>query len=90
MTSQIPGDILRRRSEAIAWVRAQIACYGLTLQELQDAGCFAAPAREPPAPRYRNAEGQTWDGQGAMPDWLRRAVNAGQSLEHFSVADVRR
>ncbi|AAP85905.1 DNA-binding protein (plasmid) [Cupriavidus necator H16] len=25
----------------------------------------------------------SWDGQGEMPDWLRRAVNAGQSVEFF-------
>ncbi|WP_441626778.1 H-NS family nucleoid-associated regulatory protein [Cupriavidus sp. 2MCAB6] len=41
----------------------------------------AAPAR-----RYRNAEGQVWDGEGPMPAWLLRAVNAGQSVEHFRVS----
>ncbi|MBP0639865.1 H-NS histone family protein [Cupriavidus sp. AcVe19-6a] len=30
---------------------------------------------------YRNAEGLSWDGQGEMPAWLRRAVNAGQHVE---------
>ncbi|WP_454739668.1 H-NS family nucleoid-associated regulatory protein [Cupriavidus necator] len=36
--------------------------------------------------RYRNAEGLTWDGQGEIPDWLRRrAVNAGQSVELFQL-----
>jgi len=33
----------------------------------------------------RNAVGLTWDGQGEMPDWLRRAVNAGQSVEFYRV-----
>ncbi|MGE8366520.1 H-NS family nucleoid-associated regulatory protein, partial [Cupriavidus sp.] len=27
-----------------------------------------------------------WDGRGAMPDWLQRAVNAGQTVEHFRVS----
>jgi DNA-binding protein H-NS len=27
--------------------------------------------------RYRNAQGQGWDGGGAMPDWLLRAIHAG-------------
>ena len=40
--------------------------------------------------RYRNAEGQGWDGQGAMPDWLHPAVNAGQRLDHFAVSDATR
>ncbi|GAB3086865.1 H-NS family nucleoid-associated regulatory protein [Cupriavidus yeoncheonensis] len=34
---------------------------------------------------YRNAEGLTWDGQGEMRSWLKRAVNAGQSVEFFRV-----
>ncbi|WP_042879079.1 H-NS family nucleoid-associated regulatory protein [Cupriavidus necator] len=36
-------------------------------------------------PLYRNALGQSWDGQGEYPDWLQRAVNAGQSIEFFRV-----
>ncbi|TDF62236.1 hypothetical protein E1J61_30715 [Cupriavidus sp. L7L] len=37
----------------------------------------------PPVVCYRNAAGQSWDGQGDMPDWLRRAVNAGQSKAFY-------
>ncbi|AEI82085.1 hypothetical protein CNE_BB1p06650 (plasmid) [Cupriavidus necator N-1] len=56
-------------------------------------GCFDPPPPPPPPPPpapppvvcYRNAAGQSWDGQGGMPDWLRRAVNAGQSVEFFRV-----
>ncbi|MGO4812763.1 H-NS family nucleoid-associated regulatory protein [Cupriavidus sp. 2MCAB6] len=67
------------RGEAITWIRIQMARHGLTLADLQAAGCFA---ESPPAPlpgtvRYRNAHGQGWDDRGAMPDWLQRAVNAG-------------
>ncbi|WP_019449339.1 H-NS family nucleoid-associated regulatory protein [Cupriavidus sp. BIS7] len=51
----------------------------------------AGPATMPPAaeaaPRvlYRNALGQTWDGSGEYPDWLQRAVNAGQSIDFYRV-----
>lgn len=66
-----------------------MADYGLTIEELTTAGgprsaaasAAAAPTRAPPVVCYRNAAGQSWDGQGDMPDWLRRAVNAGQSVE---------
>lgn len=34
---------------------------------------------------YRNAMGQTWDGTGEYPDWLQRAVNAGQSIDFYRV-----
>jgi DNA-binding protein H-NS len=35
--------------------------------------------------RYRSATGDTWNGDGEMPQWLRQALSAGQSLEHFAV-----
>ncbi|MNT40625.1 H-NS histone family protein [compost metagenome] len=79
------------RAEAIRWIQAQMADYGLTMEELAAAGCFDPPAPPPPPPPiarpvcYRNAEGLTWDGQGEMPDWLRRAVNAGQRVEFFRI-----
>ena len=34
---------------------------------------------------YRNAMGQSWDGTGEYPDWLQRAVNAGQSIDFYRV-----
>jgi len=84
---------------AAAWVREQMDRHGLTLEDLVQAGCFPAsddgiaqadakpPESEAPAPAvlYRNALGQSWDGTGEYPDWLQRAVNAGQSIEHFRV-----
>ncbi|WP_454040429.1 H-NS family nucleoid-associated regulatory protein [Cupriavidus metallidurans] len=63
-----------------------MARHGVTPEQLVAAGCFAVPMRPTPAAvRYRSADGQSWDGEGAMPDWLRRAVNAGQTVEHFRV-----
>ncbi|WP_011296093.1 H-NS histone family protein [Cupriavidus necator] len=76
------------RADAIRWIQTQMDDYGLTLEELDAAGCFAPPPPEPPplpVACYRNAEGLTWDGQGEMPSWLKRAVNAGQSVEFFRV-----
>lgn len=72
------------REAAIAWIRDQMETYGLSVEDLQTRGCFDAPP--PPAgPVYMSADGQHWDGTGDMPDWLQRAVNAGQSIEHFRV-----
>ncbi|MEM5432585.1 conserved hypothetical protein (plasmid) [Cupriavidus taiwanensis] len=78
------------RAAAIRWIQAEMADYGLTMEELAAAGCFdPPPPPPPPAPPpvvcYRNAAGQKWDGQGEMPDWLQRAVNAGQSVEFYRV-----
>ncbi|WWQ33281.1 hypothetical protein RSgd_p1045 (plasmid) [Ralstonia solanacearum] len=72
------------REAAIDWIQEQMETYGLTVEDLQALGCFDAPPK-PAAPVYMNAAGQVWDGTGVMPDWLQRAVNAGQSIEHFRV-----
>ncbi|WP_042876625.1 H-NS family nucleoid-associated regulatory protein [Cupriavidus necator] len=71
------------RADAIRWIQAQMADYGLTMEKLEAAGCFNPPPPPPPPVSYRNAQGMSWDGQGEMPDWLRRAVNAGQNVEFF-------
>ncbi|WP_404995067.1 histone-like nucleoid-structuring protein [Cupriavidus pauculus] len=102
------------KQAAVAWIREQMDHYGLTFDDLVDAGCFvesddgpdsdaAAPAATPagavaantnasapesaakPRALYRNAMGQTWDGTGEYPDWLQRAVNAGQSIDFYRV-----
>jgi DNA-binding protein H-NS len=60
---------------------APAAAQPAVAQVAPDAAPKAAGAR----PLYRNALGQSWDGQGDYPDWLRRAVNAGQSIEFYRV-----
>uniref|UniRef100_UPI003F49581E H-NS family nucleoid-associated regulatory protein n=1 Tax=Cupriavidus taiwanensis TaxID=164546 RepID=UPI003F49581E len=75
---------INERAAAIRWIQNEMADYGLTMEELEAAGCFDPPPPPPPV-CYRNAQGMSWDGQGEMPDWLRRAVNAGQSVEFYRV-----
>jgi DNA-binding protein H-NS len=36
--------------------------------------------------RYRAVTGETWSGEGEMPQWLRQAISAGQSIEHFALS----
>lgn len=93
------------KQAAVAWIHEQMDRYGLTFDDLVEAGCFndvvegdhathdnaetavEAAAAPQAAPRvlYRNAMGQTWDGTGEYPDWLQRAVNAGQSIDFYRV-----
>lgn len=84
-------ETLRARSEAVLWVRKQMAKHGLALADLIAAGCFAVQSpgidekKSASLIRYRSADGKSWDGEGEMPDWLQRAANAGQSAEHFRI-----
>ncbi|MFP4592415.1 MAG: DNA-binding protein [bacterium] len=73
------------RETAIAWIHEQMETYNLSVDDLQAYGCFEPPPK-PAKPLYMSADGQQWDGNGTLPDWLQRAVNAGQSIEHFRVS----
>lgn len=82
---------LRERAAAILWVRAQMARHGIAIDDLVAAGCFASTTptdcHQKVYPiRFRDADGHTWDGIGNLPEWLQRAVNAGQSPDHFRIA----
>ncbi|MEA2934001.1 MAG: DNA-binding protein [Variibacter sp.] len=37
------------------------------------------------APKYRDNEGNSWSGRGAMPRWMRAAVDAGKKAEDFLI-----
>ncbi|UIF89065.1 DNA-binding protein (plasmid) [Cupriavidus necator] len=73
------------RAAAIRWIQDQMADYDLTMEELRAAGCF-----DPPRPTSATAGGLLPERRGPelernRPDGLRRAVNAGQSVEFYQV-----
>lgn len=83
------AQTLRERAAAILWVKSQMARHGITAEDLLSAGCFGECSVEPNGKaraQYKDATGHSWDGEGTLPEWLQRAVNAGQSVEHFKVA----
>ena len=91
MSATLPEDSdalrLRERAETILWIKTQMARLGLHFADLESAGCFAgrtsAATPTPGRAQFRDAQGHIWDGAGELPEWLQRAVNAGQSIEHF-------
>ena len=44
----------------------------------------AMKGRKVPA-KYRDKDGNTWAGRGALPVWLREKIKAGAKLEDFAV-----
>lgn len=74
-----PAALSRReRAAVLARIEALMEFWGITVDDL------LAPTPEPEAPsppddplpvKYRHpVTGDTWDGQGPHPDWLRRAL----------------
>lgn len=73
LTQQIQEARAKEIADAVAQVRALIADYGLTQQDVfrsgRKSGKSAAGTKV--APKYRDpASGQTWTGRGKAPKWI--------------------
>ncbi|WP_109483348.1 H-NS family nucleoid-associated regulatory protein [Paraburkholderia sp. C35] len=73
----------RKRDSMIAYLRRRMAQVGIKAADL--AAALAEDRRRVKAVRFQSAFGETWDGTGAMPQWMANAVSAGQSVEHFAI-----
>lgn len=73
----------QKRQSMIAYLRRKMTKVGIKLGDV--AAAIAEERKRQKATRYRNASGDTWDGTSEMPQWLKQAKSAGQSLEHFAV-----
>jgi DNA-binding protein H-NS len=67
----------------IAYLRHRMEEFGIKPEDL--AAVLAAEPKGQKAERYRSATGDSWDGQGEMPQWLKQAISAGQSIDHFEL-----
>lgn len=67
----------------VAYLRRRMAEVGIELDDL--AAAIAEDEIKQKTARYRSATGETWSGDGEMPQWLKQAISAGQSIEHFAV-----
>ncbi|MEX3934220.1 H-NS family nucleoid-associated regulatory protein [Paraburkholderia phymatum] len=73
----------RKRECMVAYLRSRMKEFGIEPNDLASA-IVEDQLRQKEA-RYRSATGETWDGKGEVPHWLKKAMTAGQSLEHFAV-----
>ncbi|ALL71303.1 histone family protein nucleoid-structuring protein H-NS (plasmid) [Paraburkholderia caribensis MBA4] len=73
----------RKRDGMVAYLCRRMAEVGIELDDL--AAAIAEDKIKQKAARYRSATGEIWSGEGEMPQWLKQAASAGQSLEHFAV-----
>ncbi|MGF6245324.1 MULTISPECIES: H-NS histone family protein [Paraburkholderia] len=74
----------RKRDSMIAYLRHRMEEFGITPDTLATA--LASDESEKTKARYRAVTGETWSGEGEMPQWLRQAISAGQSIEHFALS----
>ncbi|AMV46010.1 H-NS family nucleoid-associated regulatory protein [Paraburkholderia caribensis] len=71
----------RKRDSMIVYLRHRMDDFGIGPDDLAS---FLATATEgADTGRYRSAGGDTWSGEGEVPQWLKQATSAGQSIGHF-------
>jgi DNA-binding protein H-NS len=76
----------QKRQRMIAYIRHRMDEFDISLEQLAES---LAEDEEKVLPiKYRDAQGNTWDGEGEMPDWLRRAVHAGQTVDFFYIGSA--
>lgn len=76
------------RADAITEVKALMATHGLTLADLGTRSTAAPRGQsgKKVAAKYRNtATGESWSGRGLQPNWLKKALVGGHSLDDFKV-----
>ena len=72
------------RAQALARIRALMEAHGLTIADLVLAKIGRTP--RPLEAKYENrVTGETWSGHGKRPRWLHEVLNAGRSLDEFTV-----
>ncbi|MFP3645620.1 H-NS family nucleoid-associated regulatory protein [Paraburkholderia sp. SIMBA_054] len=74
----------RKRDCMVAYLRHRMQEFGIKPDDL--ALVLASDQSKQKHARYRNAKGEVWSGEGEMPQWLRQAIRAGQSLQHFELS----
>lgn len=82
----IKGYEKKRRTDALAAVRAVAKEHGFSLEELMGAKP-AGKATAKGVAKYANPAdpSQTWSGRGRQPAWIKAALAAGKSLDTMAI-----
>ncbi|MEW6693988.1 DNA-binding protein Bv3F [Tepidimonas thermarum] len=79
----------QERAGVIAEIRARMAEYGITADELATGAARGKGkgTRTKAAPKYRGPNGELWSGgPGRKPEWVRKILEAGGNIENFRIA----
>ena len=86
LLQQAEGERKKERGTVIAEIKATMAEYDLSIEDIDPSLAQGRRTAKPAAPRYRHPDtGQTWSGRGPRPPWLEAAVAAGRRVEEFLV-----
>jgi DNA-binding protein H-NS len=75
----------RQMAEARAKLEEYAKEMGVKLEDVMGAGKGKGKPKGPPKYCHPNDPSLTWTGKGRKPDWLKRELDAGMSLERFKI-----
>jgi DNA-binding protein H-NS len=87
LAKDIDKEMKRRaaqaKTKALASIEATAKEHGFDLKDL-----LGVSGKAPSAPKYAHPENPelTWTGRGRQPRWIKEGLNAGKSLDDFSIA----
>lgn len=78
----------QERAGIIAEIRAKMAEYGISAEELASGGRGRRRGmRSKAEPKYRGPNGELWSGgPGRKPEWVRQILAAGGDIEQYRIA----
>lgn len=90
MSADVPASSPKEKTAIVHQIRTLMEYWSITPEELERASQHApaaAPAPKAPDPvKYRHPKtGDTWNGEGSHPQWLRDAL----LKEGYTVAELR-
>ena len=78
----------QERNSVIADIKAKMAEYGLTLEDLERAPAArkGAVGKSKAPAKYQGPNGELWSGgPGRKPEWVKAVLAAGQSLDQYLI-----
>jgi DNA-binding protein H-NS len=85
VTKAIDGYQDRQRKDALAAAEAAAKEMGYTLADLTGLSSKKAKTASPPKYRHPENSEMTWTGRGRQPDWIKNALENGQSKDEFLI-----
>jgi DNA-binding protein H-NS len=89
LQEQKASMVAEGKKQAINEIKAKMAEYGITANDLQGTGVTTKKAKAERAPsiiKYKKSETETWGGgKGPKPKWVKAVIDAGEDIEKYNV-----
>ena len=89
LQKQIEDARAGKKEEVIKALKAEMAKYGITAEDLGFQTKGKKSKKGEKVIKYRNPanDKETYGGKGPHPDWLKKALEAGKTLEDFKIPE---